>query len=110
MDQLNHIRDDQLEKLESEFGLPLHLYFLDRIARNAEDFKDVAARMYPATEICYAVKSNPCRGAIKAAKINGLGVDVVSEYELRAALQERIQPEKIVCNGNAKSDIYLVGN
>jgi diaminopimelate decarboxylase len=44
---------------------------------------------------------------VRAAAAQGLGADAVSEHELRAAMEEGIAPQRIVCNGNAKSDRYL---
>jgi len=90
------------------FGLPLHVLFLDEMERNAQRFVDTTARLYPRAIVAFAAKSNPCRGALRAARTFGLGADVASEYELRAALEEGIDPARIACNGNAKSDAYLV--
>ncbi len=107
MDNLNEIDDDRLKDLVEEFGLPLHIIFTARMAGNADAFRRVVKGLYPETLICFAVKSNPCRGAVRAAARLGLGAEVVSEFELQVALEEGIPPERIVCNGNAKSDRYL---
>ena len=89
------------------FGLPLHVLFLEQVAEAAAGYLDVAGRRYPKTLAAFASKSNPCRGAIRAAHRLGLGIDAASEFELRAAIEEGIPPENIICNGNAKSDDYL---
>jgi len=96
-----------IERAIGSFGLPLHVMFLEQWERNAAAFLQVARRLYPKTLIFFAVKSNPCRGAVRAAKRCGLGVDAASEHELQAALEEGIAPERITCNGNAKSFAYL---
>jgi diaminopimelate decarboxylase len=96
-----------IESAVDRLGLPLHVLFVEEMERNARGFLDVGAAMYPKTIVAFAAKSNPCRGAIRAAKRFGLGVDAASEYELRAALEEGIDPMRITCNGNAKSDAYL---
>jgi diaminopimelate decarboxylase len=101
------IDSDQLKNLSHQFGLPLHVIFLEEVERNATGFFRVAGALYPKMLIAFAVKSNPCRGAVRLAAKLGLGVDVASEYELQASLEEGILPEKTVCNGNAKSDRYL---
>ena len=98
---------DAVERAVERFALPLHLYFLSEIEENASAFRGVADRLYPETVIAFASKSNPCRGAIRAAQRLGLGVDAASEYELRAALEEGVSPDRIICNGNAKSDAYI---
>ena len=109
-DHLERLLDqhsDAVEHAVERFGLPLHLYFLSEIEENASAFRAVANRLYPKTTIAFASKSNPCRGAIRAAQRLGLGVDAASEYEFRAALEEGVSPDRIICNGNAKSNAYL---
>jgi len=88
-------------------GLPLHVLFLEELERNARSFLEVVSRAYRNSLVAFAAKSNPCRGALRAAQRLGLGADTASEYELRAALEEGIAPSAITCNGNAKSDGYL---
>jgi len=73
----------------------------------ARRFQEVLRALYPNSTVAFAVKSNPCRGAVRAAARLGLGADVASEHELRVALEEGIEPSRIVCNGNAKSPEYI---
>lgn len=89
------------------FRLPLHLISTRRVRGAFEAFQDVVRDLYPKTQVMFAVKSNPCRGAVKLMRQIGVGIDAVSEYELRAALLEQIPSSRIVCNGNAKSDAYI---
>jgi diaminopimelate decarboxylase len=96
-----------IERLIERFGLPLHVFFAEEMEGIARGFRDVLRSTYPKSVVAFAVKSNPCRGAVRVARRLGLGADVASEYELQAALEERIDPSTIVCNGNAKSAIYL---
>ncbi len=96
-----------IERLIERYGLPLHAIFLEELEENTRGFFDVLATRYTNSTVAFAVKSNPCRGAIRTAKRLGLGADVASEYELRAALEEGIAPSAIICNGNAKSNEYL---
>ena len=98
---------DRIEQLIDRFGLPLHLVFHDEIEANANAFLQAIAPCGPDGVVAFAAKSNPCRGALRAASGLGLGADTASEHELRAALEEGIPPERIVCNGNAKSLAYL---
>ena len=104
----------QLERHEAaidmavdRLGLPLHVLFLEEMEQAARGFLNVASSTYPNSIVAFAAKSNPCRGALRAAGRLGLGADTASEYELRAALEEDIDPSRITCNGNAKSDRYL---
>ena len=107
LDDLLRTHVISIKSAVEQFGLPLHVLFLDEMEENARAFQEVASSLYPNTIVAFAVKSNPCRGAIRAASQLGLGVDAASEHELRAALEEGIDPHRITCNGNAKSDAYL---
>jgi len=93
--------------LIERYDLPLHVVFLEQFEANVMGFKDVLQTVYPNGWVAFAVKSNPCRGAVRAASNLGLGADVASENELQLALEEGISPERIICNGNAKSNAYL---
>jgi len=101
---LRHHR--RIEALTERFGLPLHVFFVEEMARTARAYLEVLRATYPNGVVAFAAKSNPCRGALRAASRLGLGADVASEHELRAALEEGIDPATIVCNGNAKSVAY----
>ena len=107
LDELMTRHTSAIERAIEQFGLPIHVLFLDEMAQNARAFLDSAKDSYPSTIVAFAVKSNPCRGAIRAAEALGLGADVASEFELRAAMEEGIDPGRITCNGNAKSDTYI---
>ncbi len=107
MDPLNTMDHGLIEQLAGRYGLPLHVIFTDRIARNAGSFREVIGRIYENTLVCFAVKANPCRGAVRFASSLDIGLDAVSEFELQAGLEEGIDPDGIVCNGNAKSDRYI---
>jgi len=96
-----------IDRLIDRYALPLHLVFLEQFTLNAESFQDVLQSTYPRGFIAFAVKSNPCRGAVRAARGCGLGADVASENELRLALEEGIPADNIICNGNAKTPSYL---
>ncbi len=104
MTDYNTIIDNAL----TQFGTPLHLYFPEKVADAARQFQQVAKDNYPNTQILFAVKSNPCSSSIHLVNNLGLGVDVVSEYELKAAIVEGMSGERVVCNGNAKTDAYII--
>ena len=107
MDPLNQLDQRFLNELSDRFGLPLHIIFAGRFRQNCDSFKAVLKLYYPHHQIGFAVKSNPCRGAVRLAARAGLGADVVSEFELRTAIEEGIAPERIICNGNGKSRAYI---
>jgi diaminopimelate decarboxylase len=107
LDALLRKHADVIDRSIDRYGLPLHVIFLEEIEANAQGFCGVLAKCYPNAVTAFAVKSNPCRGAVRAAAALGLGADVASENELRLALEEGIPPRRIICNGNAKSSRYL---
>jgi diaminopimelate decarboxylase len=107
LDELLQRHNELVAQLIERFGLPLHLFFLEPFRNAAAQFKTVLQDLKTEGFAAFAVKCNPCRGAVRAAERAGLGADVVSEHELSVALEEGIAPGRIVCNGNAKSDRYL---
>ncbi len=106
--QLMSIHRDSLTRAVDRFGLPLHVQFYESLASHVAQFRNVLLSEKLPGWIALAVKSNPCRGVIRAARELSLGLDVASENELRLALEEGVPPGRIVCNGNAKSDEYLL--
>jgi len=110
--QLEHLIQKHAKpigRLTDTYKLPLHVLFLEQFEANARGFADALSRSYPKGFVALAVKSNPCRGAVRAASLRGLGIDAASENEMLLGLEEGIAPERIICNGNAKSDAYLAG-
>lgn len=99
--------DAVVERAVEAFGLPLHVVFIQELERNASEYRRALADGYPNSSVLFAVKSNPCRGAVRAAARLGLGADAASEHEFRAALEEGISPDQIVANGNAKTSRYI---
>lgn len=93
-----------LSELIEEFGAPLHIMFQDKLKQNIMAYKRVFNQYYPNAQLCCAVKS--CWGlpVLKTAASNGCGADVSSENEMKLALMAGIEPDKLVVNGNAKTD------
>lgn len=87
-----------LSSLLERFGSPLHVVDAARLASNAARFRAGGAEVY------YSYKTNPVPGALRLLYANGLGAEVVSEYELWLALRLGVEPRRIVYNGPAKSD------
>jgi len=102
----NH-HQDIVSKLIAQHGLPLHLFFEEIMAHEVTGYKNIKKNLYQNLNYAFAMKSNPCRGAVRMAERQGMGADVASEFELQAALEEAVLPELITCNGNAKTNYYL---
>jgi len=107
LEQYLNRHEDVLGRLRRELGTPLHVVFLEQVHETAEGFQQVLRDLYPKGLVAFAVKSNPCRGAVRMARRLQLGADAASENEFRLALEEGIPPGDIICNGNAKSAFYL---
>lgn len=107
MDSRLSLSEERIRELASRHGLPLHIYDLRRLGEIAGRYRAVAGELYSDTRVAFAVKANPCMGAVRAAQELGLGADTASEFELRACLEAGMAPEAIVANGNAKTDTYL---
>src|SRR5579859_5115843 len=78
--------------LAAEFGTPL-------FACDEEDFRgrcrDFLAAFGPDAAVCYAAKAFCCRGVLRWAAEEGLGVDVCTGGELETALSAGVDPRAI---------------
>ncbi len=94
-------------------GLPFHVSYAPDIRANLLAFKDVFARLYPKGEVRYAGKASTHPAVFRIAAEAGVGIDVASPYEARAALEAGVPPRQLDVNGNAKDDGLLnlaIGN
>ncbi|MGZ4930766.1 MAG: diaminopimelate decarboxylase [Halobacteriota archaeon] len=86
--------------LAHHYGTPLYITDEERIRANYRRF--VAA--FPQADVYYAVKANGNLAVLRILAREGAGADVFSDGELYAALLAGIKPERILFNGNAKTD------
>jgi diaminopimelate decarboxylase len=77
---------------------------LERLHANYVRFAETVARCAPSTRVLYSVKTNYLPIVCRALHAWGAGADVVSGYELRAALEAGFDGEEIVFNGPVKSE------
>jgi diaminopimelate decarboxylase len=89
------------------FGLPFHVSYAPDIRANLLAFKDVFARLYPKGEVRYAGKASTHPAVFRIAAEAGVGIDVASPYETRAALEAGVPARQLDVNGNAKDDGLL---
>ncbi|HOV22008.1 MAG TPA: diaminopimelate decarboxylase [bacterium] len=89
-------------KLAEKYKTPLYIYSLNYLTKKINDFKG-AFSSFPSL-ICYSVKANSNLSILKSIKTNGLGVDVVSEGELRRAIIAGFGGDKIVFAGVGKTE------
>lgn len=87
-----------------EFNLPLHIMYAPLMRENVIKFKKVFEKHYPEGHIRFAGKANAHPSVFKMMNELGIGADVASLNEMKAALQGGIPAEDLDINGNAKSD------
>lgn len=87
-----------------EFGLPLHLVYRPILVENVRAFKKVFEEHYSNGHMRFAGKVNAHPSVFSIMAEEGVGADVVSPNEMRAALEGGIPATDLDVNGNAKSD------
>ncbi|MBT9137949.1 MAG: Diaminopimelate decarboxylase [Syntrophomonadaceae bacterium] len=93
--------DVKVAEIAKEVGTPFYLYSSGALFNNYHEFEGAFSELNPL--VCYAYKANSNLALCKVLAEAGCGADVVSEGELRKALQVGVPPEKIVFNGNGKT-------
>ena len=90
-----------LDKIAEQIQTPLYCYSASALRQNYRSY----SKHFNAENslICFAVKANSNQAIIAALGKMGAGADVVSEGELRRALQAGIPAGKIVFSGVAKT-------
>ena len=95
-------------QLAERYGTPLYLYdqaTMDAIL--AEYHDGLAAHWAGEAEVAYAAKAWLSTAMAQWAAARGLGMDVVSEGELRHALRAGFPAARIHAHGNNKPDSFL---
>ena len=96
-----YAEDLPVSALAAQVGTPFYCYSTETLIRHYNVF----SQAFSGHDflLCYAVKANTNQAIIKTLADQGAGADVVSEGELRRALNAGIPPEKIVYSGVAKT-------
>ncbi len=102
-DNVLYLEDVSLPEMVSHTGTPVYVYSLDEVTRRVEAY----ARAFPQALIAYACKANRSPALLAHLAALGCGADVVSAGELSAALSAGIPAERIVVNGNAKTEAEM---
>ncbi len=97
--------DVAISQIAQTIGTPFYLYSKNTLLRHYRRLEESLASIEHI--ICYAMKANPSLAICKVLADEGSGADVVSDGELRRAIKAGIPPEKIVFNGNGKTDEEL---
>ena len=99
------IEEDWLEiaARASQFGTPFYLFWPAPYERALAGLQDaLAARGTLPVRHWYSYKTLPLPNMARVARSHGLGIEVVSKFELAAALRLGVPPSHILVNGVAK--------
>ncbi|MGP8322085.1 MAG: diaminopimelate decarboxylase [Methanosarcinaceae archaeon] len=94
---------DSVELIE-KYGSPLYVTNEERLRVNFRCYSDA----FPDADLYYAAKANANFTILKIMADEGAGADVFSDGELYMALLAGIPKEKVLFNGNSKSDSELL--
>lgn len=103
-----HLRSRDLVELVAEYGSPLHVVDGPRLTAAARSA--LAPFRSPdrlGCDVYYSYKTNPIPGVLRHLHDEGIGAEVISEYELWLALKFGLPGDRIIYNGPAKSDRSL---
>ncbi|HVR72583.1 MAG TPA: diaminopimelate decarboxylase [Vicinamibacteria bacterium] len=91
-----------LEEAAARFGTPLYVYSAAAVA-SAYTAYDRAFAAVP-HRVCYALKANGSGALLRLLAGLGAGADIVSGFELEAALRAGFPPGRIIFSGVGKTD------
>ena len=94
-------RAEPIREAAERFGTPFYLYDLDAMERRVSELREALPARF---EVAFAIKSNPSLAVLSLFALLGLGADVASRGELRAARKAGFRPSALVATGPAKSD------
>ena len=83
-----------LHQLLTQFGSPLHVVLAKKLRANASAFLKKPAGAERAAVPFYSYKTNPVPGVLSIIHEQGVGAEVISEYELWLACQLGVKPSQ----------------
>ncbi|MVU81660.1 hypothetical protein GPX89_31030 [Nocardia sp. ET3-3] len=98
---------DLLRDMAGQLGRPFHIMYPARVTRNIRGFQQVFAQSGVTGDIYYGKKANKSPSVVRARAETGVGVDVSSCEEFRAALRGGIRGMDPMVTGPTKSDELL---
>ena len=100
IDKHLHLEEVSLQELALTYGTPFYAYSTAELRQSYQAMQSALQDLNPL--ICFAVKANSHSAVIRTFAELGAGADVVSEGEIRRALNAGVAPEKIVYSGVGK--------
>jgi len=97
-----HCEDVPLEQIADEVGTPVYIYSASTLRRHARVLREALAGLDDPL-VAYAVKANPNPAVLSVLAREGLGADIVSIGEYRAARAAGMKPGTILFSGVGKT-------
>ena len=97
-----HCEDVPLDQIADEVGTPVYVYSAATLRRHARVLKEALDGL-DGPLIAYAVKANPNPAVLSVLAREGLGADIVSIGEYRAARAAGMKPKTILFSGVGKT-------
>jgi diaminopimelate decarboxylase len=91
-------------ELAERYGTPIYVTDENKLRVNLKSYKEAFVKANISVDIYYAVKANGNLAILKILASEGVGADVFSAGELHLTKSAGIPAEKILFNGNSKSD------
>ena len=98
-----YVEDVSLADIAATVGTPFYCYSTAALTGTFTAFRDSFADAEMDAVVCYAMKANTTLAVARTFARLGAGADVVSEGEMRFALEAGIPAEKIVFSGVGKT-------
>jgi len=97
-----HCDEVPLDLIADEVGTPVYVYSAATLRRHARVLREALAGLHDPL-IAYAVKANPNPAVLSVLAREGLGADIVSIGEYRAARAAGMSPDTILFSGVGKT-------
>ncbi|MCS7130101.1 MAG: diaminopimelate decarboxylase [Archaeoglobaceae archaeon] len=97
------VEDVSTVDIAEKYGTPVYVTSKLQLEKNVEAYK----KAFPNAEKLYAVKANNNLTIMKIIASNGFGADVFSDGELYLSLLAGFERDKILFNGNSKTDAEI---
>ncbi|HVR96072.1 MAG TPA: hypothetical protein VMW27_05625 [Thermoanaerobaculia bacterium] len=95
---------EALARIARIYGTPAYAYDVERLERQVQRLRSA---LPPAISVLYSLKANPAVGLCRRMAGWGLGAEVVSIGELKAAIQAGFPAHRILASGPYKSPEML---
>lgn len=102
-----HIDGVDVVPLVRQHGTPLFVFSEQRLRHNVEEIMSAFQNRKVPTRVFFASKANSNIAVLQVIKDTGIDIEVNSGGELFKALEAGIQPNQIIFNGVAKTELEI---